>query len=105
MPSEPAALPARIGDYRVLSRLGAGGMGDVFLAEDERLKRKVAIKRLLPESRIDPHAGRRLLTEAHAAARLDHPHICAIYEVGEDQGLPFIVMPVVDGETLASRLS
>src|SRR5882672_5162854 len=105
MPFEPPALPARIAGYRVISRLGAGGMGEVFLAEDERLKRNVAIKRLLPAACADPHAGRRLLTEARAVARLDHPHICGIYEVGEDAGTPFIVMPVVEGETLASRLA
>ena len=93
-----------IGGYRVISRLGAGGMGEVFLAEDARLQRQVAIKRILPASGSDEHAGRRLLTEARAAGKLDHPNICAVYEVGEDQGAPFIVMPVVEGETLASRL-
>src|SRR5688572_4174734 len=93
-----------IGGYRVISRLGSGGMGDVFLAEDERLQRQVAIKRILPASGADDHAGRRLLTEARAAGKLDHPNICSVYEVGEDNGAPFIVMPVVEGETLASRL-
>src|SRR5262245_34464090 len=104
MTAEPDGIPSRIGEYPVLARLGAGGMGEVFLAEDERLTRKVAIKRLLPASASDTHACRRLLTEARAAARLDHPNICAIYEVGEDAGAPFIVMPVVDGQTLAARL-
>ena len=101
--SEPS-LPARIAGYRVLSRLGSGGMGEVFLAEDLRLKRHVAIKRLLPAAMADPHASRRLMAEARAAARLDHPNICGIYEVGEDDGALFIVMPVVEGETLAARL-
>src|SRR5688572_21076881 len=101
MSAEPTAT---IGGYRVISRLGAGGMGEVFLAEDERLQRQVAIKRILPASGADDHAGRRLLTEARAAGKLDHPNICSVYEVGEDNGAPFIVMPVVEGETLASRL-
>src|SRR6185369_10475723 len=107
MPTElpqSSELPTRIAGYRVLSRLGSGGMGEVFLAEDERLQRRVAIKRPLPAAQADSQAARRLLTEARAAARLDHPHICGIYEVGESDGTPFIVMPVVDGETLASRL-
>ena len=101
MSAEPTKT---IGGYRVISRLGAGGMGEVFLAEDERLQRQVAIKRILPTSGADEHAGRRLLTEARAAGKLDHPNICSVYEVGEDNGAPFIVMPVVEGETLASRL-
>src|SRR6187402_1137038 len=101
MPGEPEST---IGGYRLLSRLGSGGMGEVFLAEDERLQRRVAIKRPLPGSSTDPRSTRRLLTEARAAARLDHPHICGIYEVGEADGTPFIVMPVMEGETLAARL-
>jgi len=101
MPGDPSKT---IGGYRLISRLGSGGMGEVFLAEDERLQRQVAIKRLLPASVADEHAGRRLLTEARAAGKLDHPNICSVYEVGEDNGAPFIVMPVVEGETLASRL-
>jgi serine/threonine protein kinase len=80
-------------------------MGEVFLAEDDRLRRRVAVKRLLPQANEDPHATRRLLNEARAAASLDHPNICGIYEVGEDAGAPFIVMPVVEGETLADRLA
>src|SRR4051812_46258207 len=98
MTSEPTALPSRIAGYRVLSRLGAGGMGEVLLAEDERLARKVAIKRLHAAPGDADGSGRRLLTEARAAARLDHPNICAIFEVGEDAGTPFIVMPVIEGE-------
>ncbi len=100
----PTPMPDRIGSYRVITRLGAGGMGEVFLAEDARLHRNVAIKRVLPAVVADPHAARRLLTEARAAAQLDHPHICSIFEVGEDAGMPFIVMPVVEGETLEARL-
>jgi TolB-like protein len=99
-----SGLPARIGSYRILSRLGSGGMGEVFLAEDSRLRRQVAIKRALPTAMASADAGSRLLTEARAAAQLDHPCVCPIFEVGEDDGLPFIVMPVVEGETLQARL-
>jgi TolB-like protein/tRNA A-37 threonylcarbamoyl transferase component Bud32 len=102
--SAAGELPARIGGYRIIGRLGTGGMGEVFLGEDEMLGRRVAIKRVLPSMLRDPHASRRLLIEARAAAQLDHPHICAIFEVGDDDGLPFIVMPVAEGETLETRL-
>ena len=97
-------IPAAIGRFRVDGVLGSGGMGDVFLAHDPRLRRNVAIKRI----RSDPAAGvtptRRLLTEALAVARLDHPNICGIYESDEDSDGPFLVMPVVQGETLAAML-
>jgi len=79
-------------------------MGEVFLAEDTRLRRKVAIKRVRADSN-DPQAHRRLLTEAQATARLDHPNICGIYEVGEDDRGSYIVMPFIEGETLAARLA
>ena len=73
-----------ISHYRIIKKLGAGGMGEVYLAEDTTLARKVAIKRLLPKSAGNEHASRRLLREARAAAKLDHPNICAVYEVGEE---------------------
>lgn len=97
-------LPSHIGSYRIVKRLGVGGMGEVFLARDDRLRRNVAIKRALRSHFSDIEAGRRLLMEARAAAQLDHPRICPIFEVGEDDGLPFIVMPVVEGQTLQTRL-
>ena len=76
----------QIGNYRVLSFLGAGGMGQVYLAEDTRLLRRVAIK-VLPASAVDDERARqRLIHEARAAAALDHPNICAIYEIGEADG-------------------
>ena len=93
-----------IAHYRILSRLGAGGMGEVYLAEDTRLNRKVAIK-FLPENSVsDPQAKKRLIREAQSAATLDHPHICSTYEIGEEGGRIFIVMQYVDGETLADRI-
>ena len=95
---------ATFGAYRVLSKLGGGGMGEVFLAEDTKLQRKVAIKLLLPGLSSSATASKRLLREARAAAALDHPNICAIYDVAEDEGRAFIVMQYVEGETLQARM-
>jgi tRNA A-37 threonylcarbamoyl transferase component Bud32 len=97
-------VPTVISHYRILRRLGAGGMGEVYLAEDSLLGRKVAIKVLPARSIADEKARSRLIREARTAARLDHPNICAIHEVGEDQSLSFIVMQHVEGETLAERM-
>ena len=90
--------------YRILSKLGAGGMGEVYLAEDTKLGRRVAIKFLPTHLAQDDNANKRLIREARAAAALDHPNICAIHEVGDDGGRTFIVMQYVDGETLATRI-
>ena len=98
------SVNSTIGHYRILSRLGAGGMGEVWLAEDTELDRQVAIKFLSVESALDEGAKKRLIREARAAAKLDHPNICAIHEVGEDQGRSFIVMQYVEGETLAKLI-
>ncbi|MEK6325765.1 MAG: alpha/beta fold hydrolase, partial [Acidobacteriota bacterium] len=95
------SLPDR---YRIVSSLGAGGMGEVYLAQDARLDRKVAIKVLPPESTADERARKRLIREAQAAAKLDHPNICAIYEVGDELDAGFIVMQYVEGETLAKLI-
>jgi serine/threonine protein kinase len=89
-----------ISHYRILEKLGAGGMGEVFLAEDTKLQRRVAIKFIQPDAPGSDQAHRRLLREARAAARLDHPNICAIHEVGEEGGSGFIVMQYLEGETL-----
>jgi serine/threonine protein kinase/Tfp pilus assembly protein PilF len=94
-----------ISHYRILRKLGAGGMGEVYLARDTRLDRKVAIKFLPPEAVADERARKRLLREAQAAAALDHPNICAIHEAGEEAGHAFIVMQYVEGETLAGRIA
>lgn len=94
----------RIAHYEILAPIGSGGMGDVYLAQDTKLGRNVAIKLLPPELVADEQAKKRLLREAKAAARLDHPNICAIYEVNEEAGRSFIVMQYVEGETLAGRI-
>ncbi len=93
-----------IGPYRLTAALGAGGMGEVYLAQDTRLNRSVAIKFLPPGSVADEAAKKRLMREAQAAAKLDHPYICTVYDVGEEGGSTFIVMQYVEGETLANRL-
>jgi len=93
-----------ISHYRILQKLGAGGMGEVYLADDTKLSRKVAIKVLPSESMGDQSAHKRLRREAQSAAGLDHPNICAIHEVGEEDGCTFIVMQYVEGETLATLI-
>jgi serine/threonine protein kinase len=93
-----------ISHYRILEKLGRGGMGEVFLAEDTQLGRKVAIKFLPSEVATDERAKQRLLREARTAATLDHPNICAIYEVGQEGDNSFIVLQYIEGETLASRI-
>ena len=94
-----------ISHYRVIEKLGAGGMGEVFLAEDTRLGRRVALKLLPLELMSDADRRRRFTTEAQAASALSHPHVCVIYEVGEtDNGRPFLAMEYVKGQTLDARL-
>ena len=99
-----AMVPEVVSHYRIKRRLGAGGMGEVYLADDLTLKRQVAIKLLTSTDLTDDQVRRNLLHEARAAAALDHPNICSVYEVGTDGDLSFIVMQYVEGETLADRL-
>src|SRR3954464_3283262 len=90
-----------VGHYRITAKLGAGGMGEVFLAEDTRLDRKAAVKFLPAEMAGDPGRRQRFLTEAKAASALNHPHVCVGADVGEtDNGFPFIAMEFVEGRTL-----
>ena len=93
-----------VSHYRIIRKLGAGGMGEVFLAEDTRLDRKVAIKWLRTKAVASEQARKRLIREAKTAATLDHPNICTVHEIGEDGERAFIVMQYVEGETLADRL-
>ena len=96
--------PQTISHYRILRRLGAGGMGEVFLAQDTRLDRKVAIKCIREVAVGSEEARKRLIREARAAATLDHPNICTIHEIGEEGQRAFLVMQYVEGETLSLRL-
>ncbi len=93
------------GRYRIVERIGAGGMGEVYLAEDTTLNRKVALKFLPLHLSHDDECRRRFTREAQAAAGLDHPNIAAIYEVGEFQGRPFYAMQVIEGQSLKQVIS
>lgn len=95
----------RVGPYRLLRELGHGGQGTVHLAEDTRLARQVALKTLSPALATSSGMLDRFRREAAAASRLDHPGICTVYEAGEADGIPYIAMRYVDGETLAARIS
>ena len=98
------AAGARLGPYEIVAPLGAGGMGEVYRAKDGRLNRTVAIKILSEESAADADRRARFEREAKAIAALDHPSICALYDVGDHDGTYFLVMPCLDGQTLAARL-
>src|ERR1700730_8160814 len=98
------AAGARLGPYDVLSALGAGGMGEVYRARDTRLDRTVAIKVLRDALSVDPQFRDRFDLEARTISQLDHPHICSLYDVGEQDGTSFLVMPYLEGETLEARL-
>jgi serine/threonine protein kinase len=104
--STEATLVGRtISHYEVLSLLGAGGMGEVYLARDPRLDRTVALKILPDELAADADLMQRFTREAKAASALNHPNVATIYDVGESDGIPFIVMEHVEGETLLARIS
>ena len=90
----------RLGPYSVVAVIGSGGMGQVYRAHDQRLGRDVAIKVLPPRGRVRPHCLRRFEQEARAAAALNHSNILALYDIGSQDGVSFIVTELLDGQTL-----
>src|SRR5262249_2687396 len=102
-PSKEPGEIGRLGGYRVLKVLGVGGMGIVFHAEDTQLRRPVALKAMLPGLIVSPTVRQRFLQEARAAAAIQDDHVVTIYQVGEDRGIPFLAMQLLQGETLETR--
>src|ERR1700722_17134294 len=94
----------KLGPYEIVALLGAGGMGEVYRARDTRLERTVAIKILPPQFSSDPVRKQRFEREAKTISNLNHPHICVLHDVGHQDGIDYLVMECVEGETLAKRL-
>src|SRR4249920_3915427 len=99
------AAGTRLGPYEILSPLGAGGMGEVYRARDTRLERTVAVKVLPPHLAASPETRQRFEREAKTISQLSHPHICALYDVGREGETEYLVMELLEGETLSERLA
>src|SRR5512132_41925 len=95
---------ARLGPYEILAPIGAGGMGEVYRARDTRLERTVAIKVLPQHLSSSSEVRQRFEREAKTISALSHPHICALYDVGNQDGVEYLVMELLEGETLADRI-
>src|SRR6201984_2701907 len=100
----PLTPGIKLGPYEIGVPLGAGGMGEVYRAKDTRLGRSVAIKILPVQFSADPVRKQRFEREAKTISSLNHPHICVLYDVGHQDGIDYLVMEFLDGETLAKRL-
>src|SRR5262245_54002052 len=100
----PLEAGTRLGPYEILAPLGAGGMGEIYRARDTRLDRTVAVKVLPSHLSASHEAHQRFEREARAVSSLNHPHICTLHDVGRHEGVDFLVMEYLEGETLASRL-
>ena len=100
----PLAPGARLGSYEIVSPLGAGGMGEVYRARDTKLDRTVALKILPAAVAQDPDRMRRFVQEAKAASALSHPNVAHIYEIGEADGVSFLAMEYVEGQTMGAKI-
>src|SRR5215469_6967757 len=98
------ASGTKLGPYEVVALIGAGGMGEVYRARDSRLERDVAIKVLPANFSADASFKQRLEREAKAVSKLSHPHICGLHDIGHQDGVDFLVMEFLEGETLEQRL-
>src|SRR5574337_74427 len=98
------AAGKKLGPYEIVGAAGAGGMGEVYRARDTRLEREVAIKVLPSHLSASPDLKQRFEREARTISRLNHPHICVLHDVGSQDGVDYLVMEYIEGETLAQRL-
>ena len=105
VPAADAAAVRRVGTFEILDEIGRGGMGIVYRARDLKLQREVALKRPKPEMLERPELRRRFMTEARSASKLIHPHITTVHEVFEEDGVPWLVMELIEGASLRSMLA